>query len=50
MTITIAVPDSAFIKVIRNMYEQGEITIEQYAGCLRRAQVRQDNQIEEELK
>jgi len=33
----IVVQNRHFLQIIRNMYEQGEITIEQYAGCLRRA-------------
>ena len=34
--IVIKVPDSAFIGALRNLYEQGEINLEQFGACLRR--------------
>jgi len=41
--ITITMPDSAFIGSLRNLYEQGEISLENYDGCLRRYKERKDN-------
>jgi len=32
----VVVQNMHFLHILRNMYEQGEITLEQYAGCLRR--------------
>lgn len=38
----IVVPFMAFIDAARNLYEQGEITLQEYAGVLRRAKERQE--------
>ena len=40
--IVIKVPDSAFICALRNMYEQGEITLENYTASLYRARKRKE--------
>ena len=43
MGTVIEVGFSGFIAGARNLYEQGQITLEQYAGCLRRAGERREN-------
>ena len=32
----VTITNTHFLSALRNMYNQGEITLEQYAGCLRR--------------
>ena len=32
----IPTPDASYIAVVKQMYQQGDITLEQYASCLRR--------------
>mgnify|MGYP001619754872 CR=1 FL=1 len=36
MSVTIQATDSMLLGALRNLYEQGEITLEQFGGCLRR--------------
>ena len=36
----VIVKNAQFIQALRNLYKQGEITLEQFAGCLRRARER----------
>ena len=36
----VVVQNRHFLQIIRNMYEQGEISLENYASCLRRAKER----------
>ena len=40
MAVVIEVGYNALIASVRSLYEQGEISLEQYAGCLRRANER----------
>ena len=36
----VSVSFNSYLQSVRRLYEQGEITLEQYAGCLRRAKER----------
>lgn len=41
--IVVKVTDGMLIGSLRNLYEQGEISLEQYASSLRRYKERKDN-------
>ena len=36
----VTIADTNYLMVVKQMYQLGEITLEQYAGCLRRAKER----------
>lgn len=42
--IIVKVPDYALIGALRNLYEQGDITLEQFAGSLRRLNERRNKE------
>ena len=36
----VTIANTSYLVIVKQMYQRGELTLEQYAGCLRRARER----------